>query len=402
MKYLNPLTILSRGKPHGTGISDSLSAADPEPTAAASLQLDLPDLFKGLERHYEKGKSKLDRYANAVGEGSFLRKGRADHLHALNGVLGTLLDSYTAGVYTKAQKNLRELDAMLEIARSRLDDYRHKLLFATPGKGTPTLLDKAQLRDHTLNSAFHIGEQISQGEKRAEMLESSRGEVLRAFCLEMREVYDWEIEERQATVLLYQANGESIVQAAEVVRIVTKLEAMLGEIRKQTSNPENLRKYYGMAVMTRLMVLLMYEAHISDYGEKWFPALAKREESNSALMTETAGLMKSKMSQAASDQFKRNCLIQKNTSAAIAKYKLVLLQRLNRTKEARNAVAIEAELALNTFKTLDDAMGFASDVAAFNYDQAALTALMPSDLVPLHDDDLAPLYMEISQELLKK
>ena len=218
----------------------------------------------------------------------------------------------------------------------------------------------------------------------------------------MREVYDWRIDERQATVLLYQANGESIVQAAEVVRIVTKMEAMLAEIRKQTSNPENLRKYYGMAVMTRLMVLLMYDAHISDYYQKWFPALEKREVANSGLMAETTELMQNKMPKAASDQLKRNWSIQKNTSAAIGKYKTVLLQRLNRTKEARDAVSMEAELALNTFKTLDDAIGFANDVAAFNYDQDALTALLPSDLVPLHDDDLSPLYMEISQELMKK
>lgn len=402
MKYLNPLTILSRNRVGATGIPEPTLVTDHEPPATASLELDIPDLFRELERHYEKGKARLNRYANSVAEGGFLRKGRADHLRALNGVLSTLLDSYTAGVYTKARADLQKLDAMLELERNRLDDYRHKLLFATPGKGSPSLFDKAQLRDHTLNSVFYIGEQIAQSEKQVELLGSSRGKVLSSFCLEMREVYDWRIDERQATVLLYQANGESIVQAAEVVRIVTKMEAMLAEIRKQTSNPENLRKYYGMAVMTRLMVLLMYDAHISDYYQKWFPALEKREVANSGLMAETTELMQNKMPKAASDQLKRNWSIQKNTSAAIGKYKTVLLQRLNRTKEARDAVSMEAELALNTFKTLDDAIGFANDVAAFNYDQDALTALLPSDLVPLHDDDLSPLYMEISQELMKK
>lgn len=381
-----------------------ISRAQPEmmPAAGASKELDFPKLFRGLERYYDKGKSTLERFSNAEEKGGFLRKGRSDYLRALNGVLSTLLDSYTAGIYSKSKKDLQEVDARLEKERHELDSFRHQLLFAVPGKGTPSLIDRAQLRNYTLNSEFHLGEQISTGERQIELLEMSRAKILVGFCHEMLNVYGWQVDEKQATVLLYQANGESIVQAVEVVRIVTQIESMLAQLRKQAANPENLRKYYGMAVMTRLMVLLMHEAHIADYDQKWFPALKRREESNEKLMGETKTLLKGEISPAASAQLKRNQKIQKNTALAISRYKLVLLQRLQRTKTAKEIVAMEAELALNTFKTLEDAIGFAADVAALNYDHDALTTLLPTDLIPLDDEDLAPLYQEISLELRQK
>lgn len=393
---MNPLTRLSRAT------IEPVAAPARQPPIEISKELDFPKLFRGLERHYDKGKATLERFSKAEEKGGFLRKGRSDYLRALNGVLSTLLDSYTAGIYSKSKEDLQEVDARLEKERHELDELRHQLLFAVPGKGAPSMMDRALLRDYTLNSEVHLGKRIATAEKQIELLEVSRAKILIAFCKEMQNVYRWSIDEKQATVLLYQANGESIVQAVEVVRIVTQIESMLAKLRKQSANPDNLRKYYGMAVMTRLMVLLMYEAHIADYDQKWFPALKRREDSNEKLMTETRALMKGELFNGASAQLIRNQKIQKNTAAAIAQYTQVLLQRLQRTKEARDTVAMEAELALNTFKTLEDAIGFAADVAAFDFDHDALSTLLPSDLVPLDDDDLAPLYREISLELHQK
>ncbi|MBV0893270.1 hypothetical protein KTN05_15760 [Paracoccus sp. Z118] len=400
---MNPLARFSRSKK-----DDDEAAALPEivhiPTTEqfdqVIRQLDFPQLFRNLERHYDKGKSKLERYATTTaGEGGFLRKGRSDYLRALNRVLNTLLDSYTAGIYTESRKLLQMADEELEASRNSLDEFRRRLLFAQPGKGSPSIIDRAYQRDFTLDSEFYLTERIGYAERQIALLEVSREKILLSFCLELHHVYAWDIDESQARILLYQANGGSIVQAVEVVRIVHHLETMLAQTRKHTANPDNLRKYYGMAVMTRLLLLLMYEAHIVDYDDKWLPALKKRAQSNQKLMDETAALMKCQMTAAGRAQLQRNLSIQRNTNVAISQYEIVLLQRLKKTQEARDAVAIDAELALNTFKTLDDAIGFSSEVAAFNYDHDSLTALTPGDLVPLYDEDLSALYLEISQEL---
>lgn len=372
------------------------SDAQPKP-----LESEVQSGLKALERVYERNRNILDGLATAPDRAGFLQRDRQCYLDKLNNILSGVLDSYSTGIYSKRRSTISEADSQIREERRLLDDLREKLAFAQPGKGDPRLIDKLARRDHTPDSEFYYHERISYHEARLVLLTAARQECIVAFSKDMTRVYEWDIDARQAEVLLYQANGKSITQAVEVVRIILNVERHLANIRGRTRDPDKLHKYYGIAILTRALVALMYDVHIAEYKERWLPNLEQREQANAKLIAETSALMQTIGKASIRAQLLNNLVIQKNTRTAIKRYKQVLDQRRGRTESARDMLVEDVALALNTFKTMEDALALSQERAIFEQDHLALTNLRPDDLIPLSDDDFGEFYLDISQELSK-
>lgn len=255
------------------------------------------------------------------------------------------------------------------------------------------------MREFARGSREAIRQQLEQLEQDLKGLEQTRSDIESDFLRKMSRDYDIVLTSAQAQAVLYQVNGRSIVEASVAFSVLQLIEARLGEIRATVSSSESLRRYYGVAAIMRLIAVRLHERHLLDYRETWLPALEELEVENAKLINETRTLISDAPNSLTADRYAANLEIQNQIARVINDYRALLLARERIVEDRLGSAVDDAALAVNTLRTLDQAV-LLFDQFSWQQDEfEALMAIESSDLIPLDNEELQENFLDISRAL---
>ena len=331
-------------------------------------------------------------------DGGWLSRTRNDVQADLDQYLDALIDAIVSTDYQNARQLLLEGDARIADIVLRIDTLRIELLTAVSSEDIKTRFDSILMREYAPGSREAIQSQIDQLEEELAAFERDKADIERDFVLFLDRKYQISLTREQARSILYQINGRSIVEASITFSVLQKVEKRLGEIRETVTSHETLRRYYGIAAVMRLVAVRLHEQHLLAYRQEWLPALSDFEAENTELILETQELLASATSDPAIDRLKGNLEVQEQISDVIEKYRLLLHRRERIVDERHRAAAEDATLAVNTLRTLNQAVVLYDQFTSNQNEFDALMTIQNTELIPLENKDLASDFLDISRK----
>lgn len=331
-------------------------------------------------------------------ESGYITKGKADYQNRLNKSLSSLLSSLTGQTYANVRDELLKLDATIADERTKISELRTSLKLADKGNGTLSVADKALFRTAAPGSENDINSQISAHEQRLANSNQSRSEVIDSFSAYLADTFRFHLDREQATALLYQANGGTIVQAKAILETLSALEQTLAVEASEGDNPAATQKYYSVATVSRLVIVRMYQMHLADYDEIWLPKLAEIDQRNDRLIEETLQRMGG-ASAGARTQLQANLAVQRKVKEAILGYSNILLERRKVTITALAKAEEDAAVAVNSLKTIEGVFGLSAEMLSNTKEYNALMSIEAPELIPLSEGEMSKQYLEISSQI---
>lgn len=328
----------------------------------------------------------------------WIGRSRSDVEADLDAHLDDLIAMIVGDTYAEARQRLLRADARIAEIEAELDQLRVDRLTARPSDEVMTRLDTVLMRDHAAGSLEDIEQRLERGADRLDELRRTRAGIERDFVRAMTSAYGIELTPEQARAILYQVNGRSIVEASIAFTVLQQVERRLGEIRTAVTSNDTLRRYYGVAAVMRLVSARLHELHLRDYREVWLPTLAEFEADNAALIDETRALISEAPDAATAARYRSNLEIQEEIAGVVDRYRDLLLGRQALVEERLAAAADDATLAVNTLRTLNQAVVLFDRFAWQQAEFEALMAIENEALIPLEGDDLEG-FLDISRAL---
>ncbi len=325
-------------------------------------------------------------------------RSRADVEADLDAHLDDLIAMIVGDTYAESRQRLLRADARIAEIEAEMDQLRVDRLTARPSDQVMTRLDTVLMRDHAAGSIEDIEQRLERGADRLDELRRTRAGIERDFVRAMAREYGIELTQEQARAILYQVNGRSIVEASIAFTVLQEVERRLGEIRTTVTNNDTLRRYYGVAAVMRLVSARLHELHLHDYREVWLPNLAEFEADNAALIEETRALLAEAPDAATAERYGANLEIQEEIAGVAGQYRDLLLGRQALVEERLAAAVDDATLAVNTLRTLNQAVVLFDRFAWQQAEFEALMAIENEALIPLESDDLEG-FLDISRAL---
>lgn len=341
----------------------------------------------------------LDEIHNVDSEGGWFSRSQEDVQEDLDSYLDELITLIIDVGYKDARQRLLDGDARIAEIGTEIDALRVELLTAPASDEIRTRVDAVLMRDHAPGSREAIRLEISDLEDELRQLEHDRENIERDFQLRLSRDYGIELTSEQIRSILYQINGQSIVEASVTFSVLQQVEARLGEIRETVGSQETLQRYYGVAAIMRLIAVRLHERHLLDYREAWLPTLDRFTEDNRNLIAETRGLISAATTEGARDRLRVNLGIQNQISTVLDDYRRLLLRREGFVEERLRAAASDAVLAVNTLRTLNQAIVLFDQLSWHQDEFEALMSIDNSELIPLQDEDLVDDFLDISRQL---
>ncbi len=329
----------------------------------------------------------------------WVTNGKDDYQAKLNGELGDLLDVFTGTAYQDARGQLVQADAAMVQGQDRLDRLKNDLRLAPAGNGHLTLADRAMLRDAASGSENAIKAEIAAVTATVAKAKQARLGIIADFTKLMNDRFGAALTEDQATALLYQVNGASIVQSRIVFETIAALEQFLRDGLDATSSPVALQQYYGVAAASRLILVRMYQIHLDQYDSRWLPRLAEMQAENEALMQSTQLSMTEAKTDLQRSQLQNNLALQKTTGAAIDVYETTLQSRRAATSRGLEMAQSEAVVSVNTLRTLEGVFTLSAEMLSNTSEYKALLDLGAPDLLPLDGEALDQTYIALNEKL---
>ncbi|TNC71628.1 hypothetical protein [Rubellimicrobium roseum] len=325
------------------------------------------------------------------------RADKEDFRDDLNRQLDRVLGLVLGDLYPESRAALFALDEEAEAVRARIAELRIERITA------PRSEDAVGVWDRTLGrpapgSIEAIDEEIATREAQLKELETRRVALLDRFAGELRTVYGVEITREEAEAALYQVNGSTIVESAVVFEVIARIEERLREIRAATDEEAVLRRYYAVAAVTRLLVVRLYERHLRDYEEEWLPKLAEIEARNDRLMADTEAAL-STAEAGRREAYQGNLEVQRQVDEVIDAYRAMLDGREGLTRDGLEVARKDADVALNTLRTLEAAVSLQSQMLWSSEEFESLMEIAPPELLPLGDDEMFQRFLDVSREL---
>lgn len=329
----------------------------------------------------------------------WVTNGKDDYQAKLNGELGDLLDVFTGTAYHDARGQLVQADAAMAQGQDRLDRLKNDLRLAPAGNGHLTLADRAMLRDAASGSENAIKAEIAAVTATVAKAKQARLGIIADFTKLMNDRFGAALTEDQATALLYQVNGASIVQSRIVFETIAALEQFLRDGLDATSSPVALQQYYGVAAASRLILVRMYQIHLDLYDSRWLPRLAEMQAENEALMQSTQLSITEAKTDLQRSQLQNNLALQKTTGAAMDVYETILQSRRAATSRGLEMAQSEAVVSVNTLRTLEGVFTLSAEMLSNTSEYKALLDLGAPDLLPLDGEALDQTYIALNEKL---
>ncbi|TQM92421.1 hypothetical protein [Roseinatronobacter monicus] len=327
------------------------------------------------------------------------RRSSDDAQNDLNDKLDSLINLIVGESYAKARKNLLQSDGKISEIEQRIDNLRVQRLTAPSSEESKTRVDDVLRREFARGSREAIDLEISRLLEEMELLRVARADLEREFQELLISNYGIILTDDQVKSVLYQINGSSIVEAAVALSVLQHIENRLGEIRATVSNQDSLRRYYGVAAIMRLITVRLHERHLNDYQDVWIPALNSFESENDALINETRSLISQTRFAGPLELLQANLNIQLRVSEVANEYRALLRSRENFVAERLVASIADAEVAINTLRTLNQALIIFEQ---FSWNQSEFQALInieSNELIPLDEAELIDDFLSISRAL---
>lgn len=340
----------------------------------------------------------LNELAAAPDGGWFLRS-QEDVQSDLDHLLDDVISLIVQNDYQNAREAIFGFDRNLTETAQAMDELRVSLLTAQSSETLKNTLDTVLLRDFARGSREDIEQRIAQLEVESSELKRKKTEMEQGFRRLLQRRYEISLSEDEVRSVLYQINGRSIVEASITFSVLQKVEQRLGQIRNAVTDDQSLRRYYGVAAIMRLISVRLHERHLIDYRQEWLPALGKFEAENDELIEQTLDLISSSSSNRLAERLQRNLDIQVQISEVVDDYRDLLLTRENLVEERLQVAIEEAQLAINTLRTLDQAVVLFEQFSRQQEEFDALMSIESSDLIPLDDAEVFENFLTISRGL---
>lgn len=313
----------------------------------------------------------------------------------LNKAFDQALKILMPGLYSEKREKLIELDRGIKQG----DVERSELLIAMDlarEDGEPSLIDRALLRSVAKGSRQHYEQLIAKIETEIDSLKQQRVELIESFRDRLAEEYQIALDPKQAEAALYQLNGSAIIESVVVGKVLLEVEKRLQVILSKGIDPIVAKKYHGIAAITRLLIVRMHERHLASYREDWLPKLEKLEQTNRKEAEEIRKLAKEAKSSSNEAVSRSNLKLREKMADIVVRYRNILLERQKTTQKAQDAAMEDANVALQTLKTLETAgnLGvlYGESTAEFN----ALMQIKAPELMPLDDEFILEQFKGIS------
>ena len=366
---------------------------------ADGTQYDLGPLISTALEDLDEIRALVSEMQKVDDESGWLSRSRSDVQEDLNRYLDSLIDVIVATDYQNARLLILESDARIADIELQMDELRIELLTALSSEDIKTRFDSILMREYAPGSRQAIQSQLRQYEEELAALERDKAEIERDFVLFLDREYEIVLTREQARSVLYQINGRSIVEASITFSVLQMVEERLGEIRETATSHETLRRYYGIAAVMRLVTVRLHEQHLLAYRQEWLPALSNREAENTELIFETQELLDSATNRPAADRLKGNLEIQEQISDVIENYSRLLHHRQKIVEKRLSTAVNDAELALNTLRTLNQAVVLFDQFSSYQSEFDALMTIQNAELIPLENEDLVDGFLDISREI---
>lgn len=254
-------------------------------------------------------------------------------------------------------------------------------------------------KDQITSAKAEANSQIEILNNKIKVVEQEKKKQFSVLSSILKEKYGIELSDRQAQSALIQVNGKSIVEAQIVPHILHSIELRLKELQSLNPDPKKAQEYYGVAVISRLVMLRLYEKHLSDYDDLWIPKIIEINDKNSSEIEN--------LSTYKAEKNHNKVVIQSNIDTryklkeAINAYRKVLAAGRDKTQEMLKIATEDAEVAIQTLNVLKDLSDFSSVTSKSLEEYFALSALESPDLLPLDNDELINQFIDISGQLAK-
>lgn len=255
------------------------------------------------------------------------------------------------------------------------------------------------MREAASGSENAIKRQIAEAEAEIDVARKARDQSIAKFAEEMAMRFGFIMSREQATALLYQVNGYSIVQSKIVFETIVALELYLREGIDEQSTATTVQRYYSVAAVSRLILVRMYQIHLEQYDTRWLPRLSDIAAQNAKLMAATRSAIGDAKSQNQRDQLRNNLEIQERTGEAINNYQNLLEKRRQTTLRGLSMAESEASVAINTLKTLEGVYGLSAEMFSNTSEYETLMELSSPELLPLDGETLDQNYIALNEKL---
>lgn len=234
-------------------------------------------------------------------------------------------------------------------------------------------------------------------------LEKQRQILILDFQDNMEKDFGTRLTVRQCESLLYQVNGEDLLRSIFAAKVLTEIEAHIRVILMSSDEDFSKKvrtKYYGLALIVRLIVERLTDEHLSNYDEKYFPALSNLADENERIRSDNVRLLNELENRShAKLKIEQNIRSLENARSAIDRYREVLEEKREKVADMRDKASRDARVARFTLQTLEHVMNV-GDVASRALEEFnSLSQLKPPDLLPLDNDKLYDEFLDISKEL---
>ena len=154
-----------------------------------------------------------------------------------------------------------------------------------------------------------------------------------------------------------------------------------------------------MAAITRLIIVRMHERHLGSYDQVWLPRLDALAADNRALIEETTRLRDAATGEGRRDAYEANLDVQGQIADAMTRCRAVLMERSDRTEDSLTTAREDAEVAVNTLKTLKSAVQLSGLMTQRLEEFTRLMSVDAPTLLPLDDEAMFERFLDISRQI---
>lgn len=375
----------------------TISVASAE--AANAPQVD--EVIERLSKRLPSIRNNLSELETNRREKSVLRRDLRNIQRDLDKTLDEIIELMVGKDYAKNRKRLFEASDRIAEIEVAIDELRILHLGApvSPPPDELGWVDWTLRRDFPPGSKEAIAAEIEDKTEELRLLKGDELRIVNGFLDRMRVNYDLELTEDQARAVLYQINGSSIVEAAITFSVFQLIETRFAEIREATANDAILRRYYGLAAALRLINVRLHDRHLAQYADDWLPAIESLAADHRKLISETENALAVESNAKRIDAYRNNLKIQTNVSTVIDDYHSLLLERKNFVHTKMQDAEGDAQLAINTLKTLENAAILFDQFSWSDEQFQGLMDIKNAKLIPLSDADISNNYLDLSRQM---
>src|SRR5690606_20936215 len=153
------------------------------------------------------------------------------------------------------------------------------------------------------------------------------------------------------------------------------------------------------AALNRLIIERMYERHLASYEQDWLPKIDTMEKENADEMASIKETQDRATTDANAAATRANLAVREKIAEVLTRYRGILEARQSTTTKGYKKAKEDAEVALQTLKTLETASQLGTLYGESSAEFSALMQVQAPDLLPLDDEATLEQFLDISREM---